>query len=260
MKIRKIRTLGQGGFGKVDLVEWHGIEVAVKYINKTHDPSATLATCAINREEARKEGRIMTLFKNRDSIAEIYKIEGHAIYMKYFPEGSLRKQLTNGNVNKERYFMLDDIIAGLKEIHRLNFVHSDLKADNILCETHERIRCFITDFGIAAKKGTIPIAHTPGFEPPNFRNKPLCFEDDIYALGKVCIELFTGLEDMRGIEYDNFKSIVHSYDFTNNKNAKNEAEHYRLDLMNLVHECLNPDPSKRPTLNDFYNFVSSFDG
>ena len=65
---------------------------------------------------------------------------------------------------------------------------------------------------------------------------------------------------MRGIEYDNFKSIVHSYDFTNNKNAKNEAEHYRLDLMNLVHECLNPDPSKRPTLNDFYNFVSSFDG
>ena len=256
----KIKTLGEGGFGKVDLVLWHGREVAVKYINKTHDPRATFATCTLNREEAQKEGRIMSLFKNRDSIAEIFAIEGHSIYMKYFPEGSLRNKLEQGKVNYERYFMLDDIIAGIKEIHRLNFVHSDLKAANILCESHERIRCFITDFGIAAKKGTIPIAYTPGFAPPNFENKPLCFEDDIYALGKVCIELFTGQKDMIGIEYDNFKSKVHPYDFTNNKNAKNEPEHYRLDLMKLVHECLNPDPSKRPTLTDFYDFVSSFDG
>ena len=158
--------------------------------------------------------------------------------------------------------MLDDIIAGLKEIHRLNFVHSDLKASNILCETHERIRCFITDFGEACKKGTYPIAHTSGFVLPDFGKKPLGFEDDIYALGKLCIELFAEVkqEEIEGIDYYNFKSKMNPNDFTNNKNGKNEPEYYRLDLMDLVHECLNLDASKRPSLHDFYSFISSFDG
>lgn len=255
-----MKTIGEGGFGKAKITTWNGKKAVVKYLNVNQDPSATLATCTINRTEAQKEGRIMSIFKKCDSIAEIYAVEGHAIYMKYYPDGSLRDQLDKGNINKERYFMLDDIIAGLKQIHQLNFVHSDLKASNILCETHERIRCFITDFGAAAKKGSQPVCYTPGFAPPDFFQKPLCFEDDIYSLGKLCIELFTGERDIGLIDYNNFESMVDPYDFTNNKNAKNETEHYRLDLMELIHECLNPNSSERPSLNDFFNFVSSYDG
>ena len=106
----------------------------------------------------------------------------------------------------------------------------------------------------------MPSCYTPGFVPPNFLNKPLCFEDDIYSLGKLCIELFTGTNDICGIDYNNFNNKMDPYDFTNNKNAKNEDKHYRFDLMNLVHECLNPNPSARPSLHDFYDFVSSFNG
>ena len=251
-------TIGQGGFGKAKKVIWHGKEAVVKYLNVNQDPSATLATCTLNRNEAQKEGQIMSIFKNRDSIALIYAVEGHAIYMKYYPDGSLRDQLDQGNVIKDRYFMLDDIIAGLRQIHQLNFVHSDLKAANILCEKHERIRCLITDFGAAAKKGSAPQCYTKGFAPPDFFNKPLCFEDDIYSLGKLCIELFTGISDISGIDYNNFYNKMNPLDFTNNKNAKNEPEHYRLDLMDLIHECLNPDSSKRPSLIDFFDFVSSY--
>ena len=201
-------TLGVGGFGKAKKVKWHGREAVVKYININQDPSATFATCTINRDMAKEEGRIMSLFKNRDSIAEIYAVDGHAIYMKYYPDGSLRSQLDQDNVYEDRYFMLDDIIAGLREIHGLNFVHSDLKASNILCETHERIRCLITDFGAARKKGSTPIAYTDGFVPPDFFKKPLCFEDDIYSLGKLCIELFTGIGDITGINYNNFNNKI----------------------------------------------------
>ena len=250
-------TIGQGGFGKAKKVIWHGREAVVKYLNVNQDPSATLATCTLNRNEAQKEGKIMSIFKNSDSIALIYAVEGHAIYMKYYPDGSLRDQLDQGNVIEERYFMLDDIIAGLRKIHQLNFVHSDLKAANILCERHERIRCFITDFGAAAKKGTTPQCYTEGFAPPDFFNKPLCFEDDIYSLGKLCIELFTGESDIRGIDYNNFYKKMNPLDFTNNKNGKKEPEHNRLKLMDLIHECLNPDSSKRPSLIDFFDFVST---
>lgn len=253
-------TIGEGGCGKAKRVKWHGRDAVVKYINAKQDPSATLATCTLNRDLAREEGRIMSLFKNRDSIAEIYSVEGHAIYMKYYPEGSLRSQLDQDNVYQERYFMLDDIIAGLNQIHGLNFVHSDLKASNILCETYERIRCRITDFGAAGKKGSNPYCYTEGFVPPDFLKKPLCFEDDIYSLGKLCIELFTGIDDIRGINYNNFNKIMNPSDFTNNKNATNETKHYRFDLMDLVHECLNPDSSQRPSLKDFYDFISSYGG
>ena len=260
MKIKKIKTLGYGGYGKVDLVIWKGKEVAVKYMNLNDEPSATLATCALNRETAEKEGAIMALFKKKDSIAELYAVEGHAIFMEYFPEGSLRDLLDKKIVTEERYFMLDDIVAGLSQIHQLNFVHSDLKASNILCRTRIRINCFITDFGIAKKKGSKATVGTPGFKSPSFGKIPICFEEDIYALGKVCIELFTGFKDMRGIEYDNFHNFVYQSDFTNNKNATNEDKKYSLKLMNLVHECLNPNPLKRPTLRDFYDFVSSYNG
>ena len=74
-------------------------------ININQDPSATFATCTINRDMAKEEGRIMSLFKNRDSIAEIYAVDGHAIYMKYYPDGSLRSQLDQDNVYEDRYFM-----------------------------------------------------------------------------------------------------------------------------------------------------------
>ena len=88
-----MKTIGKGGFGKAKRTIWNGREAEVKFLNVNHDPRATLATCTLNREKAKKEGKIMSLFKNRDSIAEIYSVEGHAIYMKYYPEESLRDQL-----------------------------------------------------------------------------------------------------------------------------------------------------------------------
>ena len=76
--------------------------VAVKYLNKNHDPSITLATWNINRESVKKEGMIMSIFKNSDSIAEIYAGERYSIYMKYFPDSNLRDQLDLENVNNEK--------------------------------------------------------------------------------------------------------------------------------------------------------------
>ena len=50
------RTLGQGGFGKAKLTTYNGKKAVVKYINTTNNPRATLATCTINRKDAKYEG------------------------------------------------------------------------------------------------------------------------------------------------------------------------------------------------------------
>ena len=47
----------------------------VKYKNSTNYPRTTLATCTINRKDAKYEGEIMKLFKDTINIVTIYVIQ-----------------------------------------------------------------------------------------------------------------------------------------------------------------------------------------
>ena len=245
-------TVGSGAFGKAKLTTYKGKKAVVKYLNVNNSPWATFATCTLNREEAKKEGEIMKLFQDKSWIAQIYAIEGHAIYMKYYEKGSLRGLIDSGEADKDRYWSAFRIASGLKQIHRLKFVHSDLKASNILVDSKpgmDGLFCCISDFGAARLKGSMPIACTLGFYPPDYFKRPCSFEDDIYALGKVFIELFGKIKDVRNIDYKNFNTVMKPSFFTNDWNTYQVDPHnFSLKLMNLVHECLNEDPRKRPTI------------
>ena len=249
-------TVGIGGFGKAKKTIYQGKEAVVKYVNTAGSPQATLATCTINRQDAKLEGEIQRLFNHTHYVAEVYGIEGHAIYMKYYKDGSLRSQIDAGGANKRRYECAFHITRGIKEIHRLNFVHSDIKASNVLVQKNDDILyCYISDFGGARLKGSMPIAHTPGFTPANFFKKPLCFEDDIFSLGKLYLELFGKLKynQIKNINYDNFFDYVNFRDFT--KNYQESGDYGKCNgLMKLVHECINEDSTKRPSIDDLINY------
>ena len=77
------------------------------------------------------------------------------------------------------------------------------------------VRSVITDFGAARKIGSKAIACTKGFEPPEFWNKPLSFESDIYSLGKLFLQLFKHVKNVSEIDYYNFDSKVSFCDFAN---------------------------------------------
>ena len=257
-------TIGKGGFGKAKLTTYNGKSAVVKYLNVNADPRATLATCTVNRNSAQKEGEIMKLFKNKENIAEIYSIVGHAIYMKYYPLGSLRNLIDKGQVDYNRYFILYGISLGLKDIHDLGFVHSDIKASNILCEESYKdnkkyINACISDFGGAQKKGSTLSCLTFGYVPPEtLTSGILSYETDIFALGKLLLELFTkkSQSDVAKINYDNFSIYANINDFSNNYQDKNFTTSYSVknELYNFVRNCLNPSPEKRPSLNDFISF------
>jgi serine/threonine protein kinase len=244
-------TVGVGGFGKAKKTAYKGKEAVVKYINTAGAPQATLATCTINRQDAKLEGEIQKLF-SKTCVAEVYGIEGHAIYMRYYKDGSLRSQIDKNGANRRRYLCAFDIIRGISEIHRLNFVHSDIKASNVLVEkVVDILVCYISDFGAARLKGTMPIAYTPGFAPSNFFSKPLCFEDDIFSLGKLLLELFGKFKgsEIQKINYDNFFTYVNWKTFTNNYGEFTYPDRCK-EVMNAVHECINEDSTKRPSLKD----------
>src|SRR5438093_9708295 len=101
--------------------------------------------------------------------------------------------------------LLRQVCAGLQHAHELQIVHRDLKPENIMLvpDTNGRDKAVVMDFGLAKERRADPaiqkltatgiILGTPEFmSPEQIRGKQLDARSDIYALGIVAFEMFTG--------------------------------------------------------------------
>src|SRR4030095_7707845 len=85
------------------------------------------------------------------------------------------------------------ICAGLAAAHERGVLHRDLKPSNIMIDGEGHVR--IADFGLAAVAGTSDDirAGTPAYmAPEQIAGREVTPRSDIYALGLVLFELFTG--------------------------------------------------------------------
>jgi hypothetical protein len=86
--------------------------------------------------------------------------------------------------------------SGLKEAHAQGIVHRDLKPENVMVDSHDSVK--IMDFGIArsmdaATRLTGSLAGTPAYmAPEQVAGKPVDYRTDIYSLGLMLYEMFTG--------------------------------------------------------------------
>ena len=98
---------------------------------------------------------------------------------------------------------------GLQHAHELQVIHRDLKPENVMLVpdgtdgTEPRYRAVVMDFGLAKERRAGPevakltatgiVLGTPEFmSPEQIRGKPLDGRSDVYALGILAFELFTG--------------------------------------------------------------------
>ena len=131
----------------------------------------------------------------------------HYIAMELVAGQDLKRQLqAHGPMPPaEAWNVSVQIAEGLDAIHHADVVHRDLKAHNIMRDARGVVR--VMDFGIAKALGmasggatvTGQIIGTPEYmSPEQARGEQIDFRSDIYALGIVVFEIFTGNVPFRG--------------------------------------------------------------
>lgn len=150
--------------------------------------------------------------------------------------------------------IISQVCSGLEEAHSCGIIHRDLKPDNILLQ--ERMDrpdwVKIVDFGIAhladgSKRLTRSgrITGTPEYmSPEQFKDKPIDARADVYALGIVLFEIFTGsvpfsADDLGVLMAKHLMEEAPSVCEFRNDIAPDSP----IDLM--VKKCLNKDPDLR---------------
>ncbi len=137
--------------------------------------------------------------KNVCRMHEFNRVGGVAYTSMEFVEGeSLRSVLSRfgGLPQRKAVDLALQICSGLKEAHAQGIVHRDLKPENIMVDAHGNVK--IMDFGIARSMEAVTrmtgsLVGTPQYmAPEQVAGKPVDYRTDIYSLGLILYEMFTG--------------------------------------------------------------------
>src|SRR5687767_3217949 len=124
------------------------------------------------------------------------------IAMEFIEGVDLRHVLTRSGapLPAEAFEIAIQLAEGLHAIHEAGIIHRDLKTPNIMRDARGHVR--LMDFGIAKQAGETlgaavtaqgMIVGTPEYmSPEQARGEKVDFRSDIYALGVVIFEIFTG--------------------------------------------------------------------
>lgn len=131
------------------------------------------------------------------------------IFLEYVPGGSVSSLLANVGPFEDLHIrkVVKQILLGLKYLHSRSIIHRDIKGANILMDNHGNIK--ISDFGISTKldnnKKDRASFHGSIYwmAPEVVRQIPYTYKVDIWSLGCLVIEMYTGkrpFPDMKQIQ------------------------------------------------------------
>ena len=225
-RYRVVSLLGRGGMGEVyranDLLL--GQTVALKFLPAqwtSHE-----ATLARFRNEVRIARQI-----SHPNVCRVYDIgeaEGSTyLSMEYVDGEDLASLLRRiGRLPQDKALEIArQLCAGLAAAHDKGVVHRDLKPGNIMLDGQGQLR--ITDFGLAGVAGEVKDIRsgTPAYMAPEQRSgQEVTARSDIYALGVVLHEVFTG----------------------SRFSADSSHPDLAPEVDRVIRRCLAEDPAKRP--------------
>jgi serine/threonine-protein kinase len=203
------RKLGEGGMSYVYQAQEieTGRAVAVKILipRLSRDPASV--------ERLRREATIATRL-NHPNVCPILRMGETGDHLIYLVMPFLEGEPLSEHETRRGPFplaegipLLVQMCEGLGHAHDLQIIHRDLKPENVMLVPDSSIptgfRAVVMDFGLAKERRAGPdvvkltatgiVLGTPEFmSPEQIRGKPLDGRSDVYALGILAFEMFTG--------------------------------------------------------------------
>ena len=179
--------------------------------------------------------------------------------MEYIPGGNLRQYLKvhyNELSLNDKLKFLRDTARGLKDIHNKGFIHKDLHSGNILSYGYEGSH--ITDLGLCKpvdEKGEEKIHGVlPYVAPEVLRGKKYTPSADIYSFGILACEILSGLPPYHNLPHNEFLALKIC------QGLRPKVNNVKVPplLENLIDQCLDADPLKRPTADELLNIIDNW--
>uniref|UniRef100_A0A8C4LW12 Serine/threonine-protein kinase Nek9 n=1 Tax=Equus asinus TaxID=9793 RepID=A0A8C4LW12_EQUAS len=247
-----IRVLGRGAFGEATLYR------------RTEDDSLVVwkevdltRLSEKERRDALNEIVILALLQHDNIIAYYNHFMDNTtllIELEYCNGGNLYDKILR---QKDKLFeeemvvwYLFQIVSAVSCIHKAGILHRDIKTLNIFLTKANLIK--LGDYGLAKKLNSEYSMAETLVGTPYYMSPELCqgvkynFKSDIWAVGCVIFELLT---------------LKRTFDATNPLNLcvkivqgiramEVDSSQYSLELIQMVHACLDQDPEQRPTADE----------
>ncbi|POG61959.1 kinase-like domain-containing protein [Rhizophagus irregularis DAOM 181602=DAOM 197198] len=264
--LKNIKYLTKGGYSEIytaewtdgNFIEWDSTQQQLKRIGGPGLVQNVVLKRLENVESANKrwfeEANSHLNISNKwpDAIVQCFgltkdPLNGDYMLVMNKLNTDLRKYLQQ-NYNqltwKERIQISADIILALSRVHKENAIHRDLHSGNMLYNFGYAFR--ISDLGFcgpADKPLKSVYGNLPYIAPEVISGKVTTFKSDIYSIGILMWEISSGQPP--------FINYEHNYDL-----AMNIVNGIRpkivsgtpLEYKNLMKQCWDADPSKRPNI------------
>ncbi len=247
-RYRIVGLLGKGGMGEVYRADDLKLRqsVALKFLPKS------LSNDTNKLERFHHEVRVarQVSHPNVCRVYDIAEADGqHFISMEYIDGEDLASVLRRmGKPSPDKAVQIArQLCAGLAAAHDKGVLHRDLKPHNIMIDGLGAVR--VTDFGLAGFveefSGRDVGAGTPAYmAPEQLAGREVSVKSDVYSLGLVLYELFTGKRMFEGATRE---QIERSRTATETSTLSSLSEDLDPAIERIIQRCLETEPAARPT-------------
>eukprot|EP00800_Vazella_pourtalesii_P005191 TRINITY_DN1604_c0_g5_i1.p1 TRINITY_DN1604_c0_g5~~TRINITY_DN1604_c0_g5_i1.p1 ORF type:complete len:292 (+),score=52.31 TRINITY_DN1604_c0_g5_i1:727-1602(+) len=255
------RTLGEGTSGTIYTCK--SIKEDRMYALKCLEDDETSVAEILFLQKSTDKDHLISLrdvFYNKGMLEEHTANENYFYLVMEMMDGNLSDKISQELTEHTAAFLAREVALGLVQLHGLGIIHRDIKPDNVLFknteleESHPNLRVVLADFGLSVEE----------------RSKPKCpIYSEVYGAPEI-IALDSELNpdllySSTGSPYDHrvdiwsfgvlvyvmlcrqapFKSVAHIL-----SGEIEFQEHISDEARNLISHILQPDPDKRPSLED----------
>ncbi|GAB2213726.1 hypothetical protein Droror1_Dr00018039 [Drosera rotundifolia] len=278
-------VIARGTYGTVYKGLYDGQDVAVKVLDWGEEGVNTVAEIAAIRASFKQEVSVwhklehpnVTKFigasmgtsnlkaltsNNPNGNESSFPSEACCVVVEYLPGGTLKNYIYRNRKKKLPIKVVVqlalDLSRGLSYLHHKKIVHRDVKSENMLLDSRRTLK--IADFGVARVEAQNPRdmtgeTGTLGYMAPEVLDgKPYNRKCDVYSFGICLWEIYCC-----DIPYPNLSFADLSVAVVRQNVRPEIPKCCPSSLASIMKKCWDPNPDKRPDMNDVVKLLEAID-